>query len=30
MKGTGNAAANQIIESMMIILRALFLFGVME
>jgi len=29
MKGTGNAEANQIIESMMIILSALFFFGVM-
>jgi len=29
MKGTGNAEANQIIESIMIILRARFLFGVM-
>ena len=29
MKGTGNAEANQIIESMMIIFNARFLFGVM-
>ena len=28
MKGTGNAVANQMIESMMISLRALFFFGV--
>jgi hypothetical protein len=29
MKGTGNAEANQTIESMIIILSALFFFGVM-